>query len=126
GVSVLVNFGVMGFFGIKLNICTTMVAGFSSGIGVDYTIHYLAAYRRAWKECGGKDFLTQTFYGSGRAILFNVLSVGSGFAVLMLSKFNVLADFGLLMVLAMLTSSVASLTLLPTLLNVVKPRFITR
>ncbi|WP_245522103.1 efflux RND transporter permease subunit [Treponema paraluiscuniculi] len=126
GVSVLVNFGVMGFFGIKLNICTAMVAGFSSGIGVDYTIHYLAAYGRVWKECGGKDFLTQTFYGSGRAILFNVLSVGSGFAVLMLSKFNVLADFGLLMVLAMLTSSVASLTLLPTLLNVVKPRFITR
>ena len=124
-ISVSVNFGVMGLMGIKLNIGTAMVASFAIGIGIDYTIHYLAAYHHAYanrKE--GQDFLIATFYGSGKAILFNAVSVGAGFAVLMLSKFNMLADLGFLIALIMATSSFASLTALPTLLSIIKPRFI--
>ena len=123
GISILVNFGFMGFLGIKLNIGTAMVASFAIGIGVDYTIHFLAAYHKyvLQKE---KDFLYNAFLSSGKAILFNAVSVGAGFAVLMLSKFNMLAELGFLISVIMITSSLGSLTILPTLLNLLKPKFI--
>ena len=126
-ISVALNFGFMGIVGIKLNIGTAMVASFAIGIGIDYTIHYLAAYHHEYtKRRNDRNFLIHTFYGSGKAILFNAVSVGAGFAVLMLSKFNMLSELGLLIALVMATSSFASLTVLPTILSIVKPRFITK
>mgnify|MGYP000909293553 CR=1 FL=1 len=126
-ISVALNFGFMGIVGIKLNIGTAMVASFAIGIGIDYTIHYLAAYHHEYtKRRDDRNFLIHTFYGSGKAILFNAVSVGAGFAVLMLSKFNMLSELGLLIALVMATSSFASLTILPTILSIVKPRFITK
>ncbi|PIE98799.1 MAG: antibiotic transporter [Treponema sp.] len=123
--SISINFGVMGFFGIKINIGTAMVASFAIGIGIDYTIHYLAAYHREIiRKNRQGDFLYRTFYGSGKAILFNALSVGAGFAVLTFSDFKMLSDLGLLICLVMVTSSLASLTILPLFLNVLKPKFI--
>ena len=126
-ISVALNFGFMGIVGIKLNIGTAMVASFAIGIGIDYTIHYLAAYHHEYtKRRDDRNFLIHTFYGSGKAILFNAVSVGAGFAVLMLSKFNMLSELGLLIALVMATSSFASLTVLPTILSIVNPRFITK
>ncbi|MCX7655374.1 MAG: MMPL family transporter [Treponemataceae bacterium] len=126
-ISTLINFAFMSLFGIKLNIATALVASVSVGIGIDYTIHYLAAYHHEWLRHGGDpDFLRRTFLSSGKAIIFNAASVGAGFAVLMLSQFNILADLGLLYALTMATSAFAALTVLPVLLQIFKPAFITR
>jgi predicted RND superfamily exporter protein len=126
-ISILINFAVMGFTGIKLNIGTAMVASVSVGIGIDYTIHFLEAYKREYRAAGGKgDFLRRAYATSGKAILINAVSVGAGFAVLLFSQFNMLADLGLLIALTMGTSAVVSLTVIPVLLNLIKPKFITR
>jgi hydrophobe/amphiphile efflux-3 (HAE3) family protein len=129
-VSILINFAVMGFLGIKLNIGTSMVASVSVGIGIDYTIHYLEAFKREFALAGGSwdnaVFLRRTFTTSGKAIIINALSVGAGFAVLLFSKFIMLRDLGLLIALTMLVSALASLTVIPVLLLVLKPRFIER
>lgn len=126
-VSVLINFAVMGFAGIKLNIGTAMVASIAVGIGIDYTIHYMAAYHNEYLVSGGKgDYLRRSFLSSGKVILLNALSVGLGFAVLALSQFNILADLGKLIFLTMVTSSIVSLTLLPVLLELLRPAFIRR
>jgi uncharacterized protein len=126
-ISIFINFGVMGAFGIKLNIGTAMVASIAVGIGIDYTIHYMAAYHREYLHTGGRgDFLRRTFLTSGKAIIFNAASVSLGFAVLMLSQFTILADLGLLMALTMITSALVSLTVLPVILRTFKPKFIIR
>ena len=123
-ISILMNFAFMGFFKIKLNIGTAMVASFAIGIGIDYTIHYLAAYQKEIAKHDTEDsFLYATFLGSGKAILFNATSVGLGFAVLTFSKFNMLSELGFLIALIMVTSSLGSLTVLPTLLTIIKPKF---
>jgi predicted RND superfamily exporter protein len=124
-ISILINFAVMGFLGIKLNIGTSMVASVSVGIGIDYTIHYIEAYKREYRATGGKgDFLRRTFTTSGKAILINAISVGAGFAVLILSQFNMLRDLGLLIALTMGTSALVSLTVIPVLLLYFKPKFV--
>jgi predicted RND superfamily exporter protein len=122
-ISILINFAVMGFLGIKLNIGTSMVASVSVGIGIDYTIHYLEAFKREYRA-GGKHFLRRTFAVSGKAIIINAISVGAGFAVLIFSQFNMLADLGLLIALTMGTSALISLTVIPVLLLMLNPRFV--
>jgi len=126
-ISILINFAVMSLTGIKLNIGTAMVASTAVGTGIDYTIHYMAAFHHEYLLTGGKGaFLRRTFLTSGKAILFNAVSVGAGFAVLGLSQFNILAQLGLLIALTMGTSALVSLTLLPVLLLIFNPAFIRR
>jgi len=124
-ISILLNFAVMGFTGIKLNLGTSMVAAVSVGIGIDYTIHCLEAYKREYSAAGGKgEFLKEVFFSSGKAIIINAVSVGAGFAVLLLSRFVMLGDLGLLIAFTMFSSAFVSLTVLPALLLVIKPKFI--
>jgi len=124
-ITILLNFAVMGFYGIKLNIGTALVASVAVGIGIDYTIHYLAAFHREYRVSDGKDdFLRRTFVISGKAIIINAVSVGAGFAVLMLSNFKMLADLGFLIAFTMGTSALVSLTVLPVLLTFFDPAFI--
>lgn len=123
--SIFGNFAIMALFGIKINIGTSLVASFAIGIGIDYTIHYLDAYHREIIRADNtSNFLANTFLGSGKAIIFNAISVGAGFAVLIFSDFRILADLGFLICLVMAVSSLASLTVLPVILNVFKPKFI--
>jgi predicted RND superfamily exporter protein len=124
-ITIVINFAVMGFLGIKLNLGTSMVASVSVGIGIDYTIHYMEAYKREYLTGGvAGDFLRRTFTVSGKAILINAISVGAGFAVLAFSQFVMLKDLGILIALTMATSAIISLTVIPALLSLVKPNFI--
>jgi predicted RND superfamily exporter protein len=124
-VSILINFGLMGYWGIKLNIGTSMVASLSIGIGIDYTIHFMETYKTEWRLHGGeKNFLQRVFVTTGSAIVINAVSVGAGFAVLLLSEFIILKDLGLLIALTMGTSALVSLTIVPALLTVLKPKFV--
>jgi predicted RND superfamily exporter protein len=52
------------------------------------------------------------------------VSVGAGFSVLALSQFRVIAQFGGLIALSMAVSAIVSLTVIPVLLTVVKPKAI--
>jgi predicted RND superfamily exporter protein len=122
-ISILLNFAVMGFLKIKLNLGTSMVASVSVGIGIDYTIHYLEAFKREYRT-GREDFLRKTFTTSGKAIIINALSVGAGFAVLLFSKFVMLGDLGRLIAFTMATSALVSLTVIPVLLLLIKPKFL--
>jgi len=120
--SILMNFAIMGFFGIKLNIGTALVASLTVGVGIDYIIHYMESYYRERKA--GGDFLPRTFRSSGKAILINAVSVGAGFTVLLLSQFNLLASLGFLIAFTMFSSSMIAMTLLPVILNWLNPAFL--
>ncbi|TDT71758.1 hypothetical protein EV215_0442 [Hypnocyclicus thermotrophus] len=125
--SLLINFGLMGYFGIKLDLGTAMVASIAIGIGVDYTIHFLSTYNYERKRSDDLEIVTKnTLITSGKAIIFNAISVAGGFAVLLFSNFVPLVNLGLLISLTMITSSAASMTVLPALLNLFKPKFISK
>jgi len=124
-ICIIINFAVMGFAGIKLNIGTSMMASLCVAIGIDFTIHYIEAYKREYTASGGKgDFLQKTFISSGKAILIDAVSTGTGFAVLVFSQFVMLQDLGFLIAIAMGSSAIVGLTVIPVLLSVIKPKFI--
>ena len=126
-ICILINLAVMGFAGIKLNIGTSMMASLCMSIGIDHTIHYIEAYKREYRAADGKgDFLLKTFSISGKAILIDAVSTGAGFAVLLFSQFIMLEDLGFLIALAMGSSALVGLTVIPVLLSIIKPKFINK
>ncbi len=127
GLAILINFGIMGLTGIKLDIITAIIASVAIGIGVDYTIHFLTNYHQErLKTDDLAEVSRNTLLLSGRAIIINAISVALGFVVLILSEFVVLRYIGILVAIIMITSSMAAMTVLPVLLNTFKPAFISR
>jgi predicted RND superfamily exporter protein len=61
---------------------------------------------------------------TGKAIFFNAFAVIAGFMVLFASNFPANRHLGLLVAFNMFTSFFAAMTILPALLNIVKPKFI--
>lgn len=115
--TILYNFGAMGWLGIPLDIATVMVGGIAVGIGIDYTVHFFNRYKEERKLGRGRDEgLRITIKTVGRAIIYNAVAVAMGFLVLLFSEFEILKNFGLLVALTMVFSSLTALTVLPDLI----------
>ena len=119
----LAMFGVMGWFGIQLDIATAAVAAIVLGVAVDDTIHFLHAWCHAEAEgLSWEDALDHTFAGAGRAAMVTSLLLVTGFPVLMLSKVTTVFAFGCLTTIAAIAALVGDIILLPLLLRVLRPK----
>ena len=118
GLVILLNFMVMGFAGIHLDLCTSVVASVAIGVGIDYTIHFMETYRAERAKTKDLELVVQnTLKTSGKGIITNALAVGLGFCVLLFSRFIILRYIGALVAVVMFTSSAGAMTLIPGLLN---------
>lgn len=118
--TIVTAFGIMGLLSIDLNIGTIMVASIAIGAGIDYTIHYISRYKNELKRKSKIEAMETTLTGTGRAIVFNSISVAAGVFVLGFSEIEMMAIFGKLIGSVMLLSVIYTLTLLPILLNSIK------
>ena len=124
GMTILLNFMVMGYVGIALDLCTSVVASVAIGVGIDYTIHFMETYRSERAKSDVLEYVTKrTFSSSGKGIITNAIAVGLGFCVLLFSKFIILRYIGALVAVVMFTSSALAMTVIPGLLNAFDPKF---
>ncbi len=124
GLSVVGNFGTMAFAGANLDIATVMIASIVVGIGVDYSVHFITRYRQEkLRGHPGEKALFITYNTSGRAILYNAITLTLGFLVLILSHFRALQTLGWLVALTMVSSSLGALVIAPAILGLTHPRF---
>ena len=124
GLVIFMNFMVMGFAGIRLDLCTSIVSSIAIGVGIDYTIHFMETYQHEREKSGDSEEVTKkTFNSSGKGIVTNALAVGLGFLVLVFSKFIILRYIGILVAVVMFTSSMLAMTVIPGLLNAFDPKF---
>jgi predicted RND superfamily exporter protein len=116
--AVLLSFAVMGWLGIPLGVATSMFAGMTLGIGVDYAIHLLSRLDRARADgLAGEAALSAALGSSGPAILIDTLAVGLGFATLLLSQVPANVRLGGLLALSLSVCMAATVTLVPALLT---------
>jgi len=124
--AVLLIYAVMGFFGVWLGLGTSMFAAIAIGISVDFAVHTLdrlMALVRDGKQSLEEAFAT-LFLSNGRALLFNFSCVLLGFGVLTTSSVPPLIRFGSLVGVAVTVSFLASQTVLPALVKVLRPKFL--
>jgi predicted RND superfamily exporter protein len=114
---ILMNFGIMGWLGIKLSMATSLIASIAIGLAVDDTIHYLHRYNLEFKKDLDKDrALRDTIKQVGKPIVMTSLTISIGFLVLMFSQFKPTAIFGFLMVITMAAALIGDLIILPSLM----------
>ena len=120
------SFGLLGLLGIPLEIGKSLTASMVIGIGVDYTIHFLNKYRVKVQEGlqDAEQITAATMATSGKAIFFNALVVAAGFLVFLISNFRPNFYLGAMLSLNMVACLFVSMTVLPTILNRFKPRFV--
>ncbi len=124
--AVLTNFGVMGLLGVPLDVGTSTISAMAVGIGADYAIYFLFRLREELTAGGDLEAaLERTLETSGRAILFVSSAIAAGYLTLCFSGFAYHIRLGTLVAFAMAVSSIASLTVLPALILVIRPRFVT-
>lgn len=112
----LLVLGVMGWFGIPLDIMTITIASVGIGMAVDDTIHYVHRYREELRNVSGEQAVVNTNFSVGYAMIYTALIVILGFSLLAFSDFMPSVMFGLLTSLAMALALLASLCMLPVLL----------
>lgn len=114
--------GVMGWLGIPLDMMTITIAAIGVGLADDDTIHYIHRFKHEVQATGSYPAALHRSHDSiGHAIYYTTVTLVIGFSILSLSNFIPTVYFGLLTVLAISTALLASLTLLPQLLVMLKP-----
>jgi len=114
--------GLMGLFGIPLDMMTITVAAITVGIAVDNSIHYIYRFKEEFEKLRDYDDALKASHNSiGRAIFFTSVTIIFGFSILVLSNFIPTIIFGILTGLAMMIAMIAVLTFLPRLILTIKP-----
>lgn len=121
--AVIMNFGFMGYFGIELSHITAILSSIIIGVGVDFAIHYIAQFRRLSRTISSDKLSREVIDDVGYAI---ILDAGSnmGFGALLFSAFLPIQYIGGLMVFAMVSTSLGTLTVLSALAELLKKRLI--
>lgn len=118
--AVILNFGLMGIFGVDLNHMTALLSAVIIGVGVDFSIHYISDYRRNLINNVDVDKINlKTAQDVGYPVLLDVVS-NMGFIALLFSILIPLNHMGGLMVFAMISTSFGTLTVLAGLIQILK------
>ncbi len=123
--AVLVNRAYMGFRGIGLNVNTLPVTAVGLGIGVDYAVYVLDRIREEARRLDIEGAIHRTMKTTGFAVVFTALTVVSGIVYWIFGsalRFN--SEMALLLSLLMVSNMVGAISLLPVLVRIFKPRFI--
>ena len=114
--------GFIGLLGIPLDMMTITIAAITIGIAVDNSIHYIYRFKEEFDNSKNYSKTLILCHSTvGKAILNTSITIVFGFSILVLSKFIPTIYFGIFTGFAMLLAMVSVLTLLPSLILLIKP-----
>jgi predicted RND superfamily exporter protein len=117
-IPLIMTFGIMGFFGIRLKPSTIIIFSIAYGIVVDFTIHYLAKYRNSLKKHNWdmRIAITESVNDAGPSIIYTAVALFGGFIIFAASNFGGTVALGVLTSLALIFGMFMNLILLPSIL----------
>ncbi len=116
---IVIALGVMGYLNIPLNTYNLIGGSILIGVAVDDTIHFFHNFRRYYLKSGDINFaVSETLRSAGRALLATTLILVASFWMRLFSDLKVVADFGLVLGIALLAAFLADVLLAPALLRV--------
>ena len=114
--------GLIGLLNIPLDMMTITIAAITIGIAVDNSIHYIYRFIEEYKKNNNYNEVINTCHSTvGIAILNTSITIVFGFSILILSNFIPTIYFGIFTGIAMLLAMILVLTLLPSLIILIKP-----
>jgi predicted RND superfamily exporter protein len=106
--------GFLAMSGINLNLVTAVISSIVIGVGIDYAIHFIAAINYARPE--GDGYVFRGIDRAGRPIVANALGIAVAMTALWLSPLKVHSQVSMIMWVAMITSALTALVVIPMFL----------
>lgn len=114
---ILLNFAVMGAFGVPLNSATAIIAAVAIGVAVDDTVHFIIRYQQQRVDGHNvEDAIKDAIQVKGSPIIMTSLIMTGGFGILLFGSFVPTIQFGVLSALIMIFAVISDLVVLPALL----------
>ncbi len=124
----IITLSIMRWLEIGLNINTLPVVSVGVGVGIDYGIYLLSRICEEFQTAGGEysaAVATRAIKTTGKAIFFTATTMIIGVIFwYILSSMKFQAEMGLLLALIMFINIFAALVLIPTLVNIFRPKFL--
>lgn len=116
----------MAYSGMGLDVNSLPILAIGIGVGIDYGIYLVSRICEEFKDAQHfGNAIKASLTTCGKAILFTALLMTIGIAPwYFLSELKFLADMGLLLVVVMSINTVLALVLVPLLIYVFKPKFV--
>lgn len=114
----IMAFGIWSVLVGQVNLASSIVTATALGIIVDATVHFLSKYRRARVQRGDDSTaaVRYAFETVGTALWVTTAILVAGFAILMLSAFDLNKTLGVLTAITLLCALAADFLLLPAIL----------
>jgi hypothetical protein len=120
---IIMVMGLMGWFGIPLDLGTIMIGSISIGIIVDDTIHFLHNYGKYYDQLGDPRAATErTLSTVGRAMIVTSVVLIGGFLANLFSDLTINQHTGFLVASTVFIALLTDVILLPALLSLVYSR----
>ena len=100
--------------GIQLNLLTAVLSGIVIGVGIDYSIHFIAAIDLARED--GPGYARRAVRSAGRPIVANALGIAVAMTALWLSPLAIHGQVSMIMWVSMVTGAATALLVIPALL----------
>lgn len=117
-IAIVSSYGLVGFSGRDYDMPIAVCSALALGMAIDFAIHYLERFKYAYREL--KDIKATNAFMSGepyRAIIGNAIVISLGFLPLITSTLTPYATVGIFFALLMIFSTIATLLLLPAIMN---------
>jgi len=115
---IMLNYIVMVFLKIPLDMITLMVTNITIGVGIDDAIHYLLQFRELYRPGHVKSSIIRTHVMTGRPIMHTTIAIVVGFSVLVFASYKGISYFGLLTSLTLFFTMAGTLIVLPAVMAV--------
>jgi predicted RND superfamily exporter protein len=106
--------GFVAASGIQLNLLTAIVSSIVLGVGIDYSIHFVAAVDNA--RADGDGYVLRAIDRAGRPIVANALGIAIALSGLWLSPLAIHPQVSMIMWVSMTTAALTALMVIPALL----------
>jgi predicted RND superfamily exporter protein len=130
GVVLLSNtFGMalMAYWGVGLNVNTLPVVTLGIGFGEDYGIYIVSRIIEEYLRQGRRDLhsaVIESMATAGKAVLYTAFLISAGIAFWSFSPLRFQAEMGLQLLIILTMNMLGGLLLLPTLITLLRPRFV--
>ena len=116
--TIILIYGIIGIIGKDYDMPVAVLSSLSLGLSIDFAIHFLERSRQLCKEMGTWErALPEVFEAPARAIVRNAIVIAIGFLPLFFAPLIPYNTVGVLMAAIMAASSLATLIILPAVLQ---------
>lgn len=114
---IILMLGVMGWFGLPMDLFCMMVGSIAIGLAVDDTIHFMHNFRRYYERYNDPEqAIAETLHTAGKAMLVTTCVLSLGFFTFMFSEMNNLFNFGMLTGFTLIMALLADYFIAPSLM----------